>query len=104
MLQIDDGELVLAATDLTNHLACPHLTQQRLSIARGERGRPPKDDDPHVDLIRRRGDDHEAAQLERLSSECGGHLDLSADAFPDTREALEAAAGRTVEAMREGRP
>ena len=30
MFRLDDGTLVLAATDLTNHLACAHLTQQRL--------------------------------------------------------------------------
>jgi hypothetical protein len=40
MLRLDDGTLVLAATDLTNHLACPHLSQQRCAIARGERGKP----------------------------------------------------------------
>lgn len=105
MFSLDDGQLVLAATDLTNHLACPHLTQQRLAIARGERSRPPKDEDPHAELIRRRGDDHETEQLQRLSDECGGHLDLTTDdEFPRTRQALDAAADRTLQAMREGAP
>ena len=40
MLRLADGTLVLAATDLTNHLACAHLTQQRLAVARGERASP----------------------------------------------------------------
>lgn len=104
MFRLADGELVLAATDLTNHLACPHLTQQRLAIARGERGKPPKDEDPHAELIRRRGDDHETVQLARLSEECGGHTDLSSDEFPFTRGEIEAAAARTAKAMRDGAP
>ena len=82
MLRLDDGELVLAATDLTKHLACPHLTQQRLAIARGERGRPRPVDDPHADLLSQRGDAHEQEQLARLSAACGGYVDLSDGSFP----------------------
>ena len=88
MLRLADGTLVLAATDLTNHLACGHLTQQRLAIARGQRAKPRPADDPHADLIRDRGEAHEREQLDRLSAECGGHVDLSSDASPVTREAL----------------
>ena len=89
--------LVLAATDLTNHLACAHLTQQRLAIARGERAKPRPADDPHAELIRERGEAHEREQLERLSAECGGHVDLSTDeAPPYTREELRSCAGQTA--------
>src|SRR4051794_33467701 len=102
MFALDDGELVLAATDLTSFLACPHLIQQRIAIARGERGKPRPSDDPHADLIRQRGDAHEREQLERLSDECGGHIDLSTGDFPRTREELEKAAARTAAAMRKG--
>src|SRR4051794_40684400 len=104
MLRLDDGTLVLAVTDLTNHLACPHLTQQRLAIARGEHGKPRPADDPHADLIRARGDLHEHQQLERLAAECGGYVDLSTEHGPYTREGLEAAAGETAEAMMSGAP
>lgn len=104
MLRLADGELVLAATDLTNHLACPHLTQQRLAIARGQRGKPRPADDPHADLIRERGEAHEREQLDRLSDECSGHVDLSDGELPRTREALERAAAKTAEAMRAGVP
>ena len=104
MLRLDDGELVLAATDLTKHLACPHLTQQRLAIARGERGRPRPVDDPHADLLSQRGDAHEQEQLARLSAACGGYVDLSDGSFPASREDLEAAAARTANAMRNGAP
>jgi predicted RecB family nuclease len=104
MLRLDDGTLILAATDLTNHLACAHLTQQRLAIARGERGKPRPVDDPHADLIRDRGEAHEREQLDRLSAECGGHVDVSSPISPYTREALHAAAARTTQAMRDGVP
>src|SRR3954454_2286223 len=102
MLRLADGTLVLAATDLTNHLACPHLSQQRRAIARGERGKPRSVDDPHADLIRERGETHEREQLDRLSAQGGGHVDLSSDVSPYTREDLEAAAEQTTQAMRDG--
>ena len=104
MLLVAEGTLVFAATDLTNHLACPHLTEQRLAVARGERGRPRPAEDPHADLIRKRGDAHEREQLERLSLECGGHVDLSSGSGPYTRADLEVAAARTLAAMHDGAP
>jgi superfamily II DNA or RNA helicase len=104
MLRLADGTLVLAATDLTNHVACAHLSQQRRAIARGERGKPRPVDDPHAELIRDREEAHEREQLDRLSAECGGHVDLSSDVSPYTREDLEAAAEQTAQAMRKGSP
>jgi uncharacterized protein len=102
--RLDDGTIVLAATDLANHLACDHLTQQRLAIARGERSKPRPADDPYAELIRDRGFRHEAEQLERLSAISGGHIDLSTEEFPQTREQLERAASVTHDAMRAGHP
>src|SRR3954470_2744341 len=99
MFSLDDDTLVLSATDLANHLACAHLTQQRLAIARGERARPRPVDDPHAKLAEEHGKTHEAAVLERLSAECGGHVDLMGERYPRTREELEAAAVTTAQAM-----
>jgi len=104
MLALADGTLVLAATDLTNHLACAHLTQQRLGVVRGERSKPRPADDPHAELIRERGQRHEDEQLARLSAECGGHVDLSTENAPYSREELELAAAATAAAMRDGAP
>lgn len=104
MFALADGTLVLAATDLTNHLACAHLTQQRLGVVRGERNKPRPADDPHADLVRERGERHEDEHLARLSAECGGHVDLSTETAPYSREALEAAAEATAAAMRDGAP
>jgi predicted RecB family nuclease len=104
MFTLADGNLILAATDLTNHLACEHLTQQRLGVVRGERAKPRPAEDPHAELIRERGQRHEDEQLARLSQECGGHVDLSAATAPSSREELEATATATEVAMRRGVP
>lgn len=102
MLKLDDGSLVLAATDLTNHLACSHLTQQRLAIARGERGKARPVDDPHADLIRSRGEEHERNVLVQLTAELDGWVNLSDEASPRTRTELETAAEKAAEAMQAG--
>lgn len=104
MLRLADGTLVLAATDLTNYLACAHLTQQQLAVVRGERSKPRPADDPYAELIRDRGERHEAEQLIRLSQECGGHVDLSSDRAPSSRDDLELAAAATTAAMHDGAP
>ena len=49
-----------------------------------------------------RGERHEREQLAQLSAECGGHVELSSDVAPYSREGLERAASETAEAMREG--
>jgi uncharacterized protein len=102
VFRLDDDRLVLAPTDLTEHLACPHLTQQRLAIARGLRTRPRPSESPHADLIRERGEAHEAAQLARLAEECGGVADLSASGLVRTATELRDAADRTRAAMTAG--
>jgi predicted RecB family nuclease len=63
-----DGSLRLSPSDLSAHLACPHLTRLSLEVVRGERERPHVDD-THLDLILRKGREHEAAYLERLERE-----------------------------------
>jgi uncharacterized protein len=102
--RLDDDTIVLAATDLTNHLACEHLTQQKLAIARGARGKPRPADDPHAELIKERGNQHEREQLALLSARAGDHVDLSTEHYPATREQLERAATATHDAMRSGAP
>jgi predicted RecB family nuclease len=63
-----DGTLQLSPSDLSAHLACPHLTTLERAVQRGELERPHVDD-THVDLIFRKGREHEAAYLARLVSE-----------------------------------
>jgi hypothetical protein len=68
MRRSHDGTLLLSPSDLSAHLACPHLTNLELRVVRGELERPHVDD-THGDLIRRKGDEHEAAYLARLVAE-----------------------------------
>ena len=68
MKRRDDGTLRLSPSDLSNHLACPHLTTLSLAAARGEIVKP-KLDSPHRDLIFRKGNEHEEAYFARLVRE-----------------------------------
>ena len=63
-----DGTLRLSPSDLSAHLACTHLTTLSLEVTRGRRERPHVDD-THLDLILRKGREHEAAYLSRLERE-----------------------------------
>ncbi len=110
MQKLSDGQIVLSATDLTNHLACGYLTQSNLGFVRGEVKRPQPATSPHADLLRRRGDDHEQRHLERLSAEAGGDVaDLKREKYdeegkwiPESRASLQGAADRTEVEMRKG--
>jgi predicted RecB family nuclease len=101
MQRLDDGSPVLYASDLTNHLACSHLSQQKRAIAMGERGKPKPADDPHAELLQERGNEYEAEQLAALS-EGRTVANLKTDRFPRTREEMEAARERTRAAIEAG--
>jgi predicted RecB family nuclease len=63
-----DGTLRLSPSDLANYLACPHLTQLDVAVQRGELVQPHREDS-HGELIRRKGDEHEADYLAQLRAE-----------------------------------
>ncbi len=67
MYVTDQGRLVLSPTDLVVHLECPHLTTLNRDVAEGRRSKPVLDD-PSADVVRRRGDEHEAAVLAEMST------------------------------------
>jgi predicted RecB family nuclease len=64
-MQATDSRLLLSPSDLNDYVECAHLTTLALEVARGVRQRPhvPKD---HGDLLRRKGEEHEAAYLADL--------------------------------------
>jgi uncharacterized protein len=57
-MQFLDGRRILSPSDLTGFLECEHLTQQESAAARGEIARPERDD-PVLDMLSRRGLEHE---------------------------------------------
>jgi predicted RecB family nuclease len=102
MQLLDDGSLILSASDLASHLACAHLVQQKLAVVQGQRGSLPAGTDPHAALIQARGEAHEAEQLEKLRADAERFVDLSALPRPSDRGALETGADATREAMQAG--
>jgi predicted RecB family nuclease len=58
-------QLRLSATDLSNHLACHHLSVLDLSVARGAR-KSPEWKSPDLEIIRQLGMEHELAYLRYL--------------------------------------
>ena len=67
-MQEIDGRPVYAATDLVAYLACEHLTQLERAALAGLVRRPMRDD-PELDIIRKRGFEHEHRYLAELIAE-----------------------------------
>ncbi len=93
------GVLLLSATDLTDFLACEHLTQLELQAARGLIEKPNRQD-PGLDLIAERGLAHERRYLTELKAQ---GLDVAEipwlGADPDSLRVAHAA---TVAALERG--
>ena len=64
-MQLRNGEILFSPSDLNAFLECEHLTQLELAVAAGELERP-ADENPQADLVKRKGDEHEAAYLAAL--------------------------------------
>ncbi|HEY7132957.1 MAG TPA: TM0106 family RecB-like putative nuclease, partial [Candidatus Limnocylindrales bacterium] len=101
-MQQIDGRPVYAATDLVAYLACEHLTQLERAVLAGLVERPVRDD-PELDIIRRRGFEHEKRFLADLIAEGRSAVTIALDgSIEDDGERLRAAAAETVQAMRDG--
>ena len=90
-MRVADNSLVFSATDLSNFLACPHLSHLDRRTAFGG-PKPPKFEDPSVEVLRQRGLEHEQAYLKQLDAEV---VDIPQG---------EAAASKTIDAMQAGAP
>ena len=98
-MQLLEGRLVASPSDLTGYLECEHLTQQELAAARGEISRPSRED-PFLDVLSRRGLEHEATHLGSLKANGRKTVEFT---FPESSlAALEKAREATVAAMRTG--
>jgi len=86
-----DDTLLLSPSDLSSFLACEHLTTLEL------RGTPrPEHVDPQVELIRRKGEEHERGYLEQLRADGRRIVEIRLDAN------WAAAADATAGALRGG--
>ena len=94
-MQKIENVLRLAATDVSNHLACRHLTQLDRDVAEGRR-KAPAWRDPSLAVLQQRGLEHERAYIAYLRarglqvvepSEEGGRLtvDRTLDRTPRTK-------------------
>jgi uncharacterized protein len=101
-MQLVDGKPVFAATDLVGYLACEHLAGLELAALAGLVEKPVRLD-PEMDLIAKRGLEHERRYLAGLEAE-GRRVTLIEEyaAPPDRGARLRAAAAATEEAMRRG--
>ena len=101
-MHLSDSGLTLSATDLANHLACRHLTQLDLSCARKELKRPYRED-PAVEVLREKGEEHERSYLDHLRA--GGMQVLELPGTRDlegTRQALMSGADAIAQAWLAG--
>lgn len=99
-MQLIDGTLIVSTADLVGHLACDHLVTLELGATLGRWQRPVRED-PELDLIRRRGLEHEAAYLARLRAEGRTIVEMNTEpvnSLGELRQRQEAA----LAAMRDG--
>jgi uncharacterized protein len=95
-----EGTLVASATDLVGFVECGHLiTLEQLRAA--DKIDKPVRDDPELDLIRRRGFDHEQAYLARLRA-AGRTICEVVNREATTLSQLRTAQDETLAAMRRG--
>src|ERR1700674_3686223 len=98
-MQFLEGRLIVSPSDLTGFLECEHLAQQELAAARGEIARPERDD-PMLDMLSRRGLEHEGRYLAQFRATGRKVVDFP---FPEgTIANLEKAHADTVAAMKDG--
>ena len=101
-MQTIDGRPVYAATDLVAYLACEHLTQLERAALAGLVARPMRDD-PELDIIRKRGFEHEKRYLADLEAAGRHAVTIELDgSIEDRGDQLRAAAAETVAAMASG--
>src|SRR5581483_4604208 len=94
-MELRDGTTYFSPSDLTAFLACEHLTRLELAVARGELVKPAFAN-PEADLVKRKGEEHEAEFLASLR-ERGLRVERIPFDFDWT-----AAAEATADAMRAG--
>ena len=90
---------ILSPSDLVVHLGCEHATELERRVLLGVLERPDRHD-PELEVVRRRGDRHEHAELERMRAAGASIGEVACDGSGP--EALAAAEAQTLAFMRAG--
>lgn len=96
-MRYNSGTFELAATDLSNHLSCAHLTQLHRKVALGEIKKP-NYRDPSLDVLIKRGRDHEAAYVEFLCKKGLKIVNLNGQSVDTVVDAMKQGADVLVQA------
>ena len=88
----------LAATDLSNHLSCAHLTQLHRKVALDEIKKPSWHD-PSLDVLIKRGQEHEAAYVQFLSKKGLKVVNLNGQSIEGVVEAMKRGTDVIVQAL-----
>jgi len=97
-MQSSNGRILLSPSDLNDYVSCRHLTTLAREVARGERPRPYVADEG-AQLLQEKGELHELNFLEHLRAQ---HREVVEITMGEGAWDFDAAAARTVEAMRAG--
>src|SRR5260221_9321312 len=90
----------LAATDLSNHVACAHITQLNKKVARGELDKLCRNDSA-LEVVEIRGREHEVAYVRFLESNGLSVVDLRGKGLNETVAAMAKGVGVVVQATLE---
>ncbi len=96
-MQQRDGRLVLSATDVTKHVACPHVTTLDLAVTQGGIAKPIDGVDAQLQLIFDKGLAHEAEYLASLHAQGFTIVEI-----PDEGLSLAERESLTIKAMHDG--
>ncbi len=101
-MQIVDGQAVYAATDLVGYLACRHRFALERAALAGLVARPERTD-PEIELVRKRGFEHEARYRAELEASGRTVVEIQPDGYETDESArLRAAAEATKRALEDG--
>jgi uncharacterized protein len=100
-LQLIDGQPVFAATDLAGFLACEYLTALERAAMADLVDRPNRND-PELDVIRRRGIQHEERYLADLRAEGRNVVEIERREGEERGDQVRRQAAETIAAMQNG--
>jgi len=100
-MQLIDGQPVFSATDLVGYLACEHLTALERAALAGLVKRPMRAD-PELDVIRKRGFQHETRYLTDLTASGRAVVEIARNDDEERGERIRRQAEETIAAMASG--